>query len=215
MGGGRGYGPTHSQDLEKHFVGIAGLTVLVMHGRTRVAELYEALRSVNEPVLIIENKLLYRERYAADLPSGYTMEHVGVGFETTVLRPEDVPDITVVAFGRMSVIAERVAARLAEEEEIYLELVMLLEVSPLDSDPILESGDCTGKVLVIEEGTSGFDLASEVISRVSLAYRGERRLRVRRIGALAMPIPSAIELERAVLPSDDSVRSACLELFDE
>ena len=31
MGGGRGYGPTHSQNLEKHFVGVPGLRVLVLH----------------------------------------------------------------------------------------------------------------------------------------------------------------------------------------
>ncbi len=156
---GRGYGPTHSQDLEKHFVGIAGAHG-PGHARAHAdrGALSRRCASVNEPVLIIENKLLYRERYAADLPSGYTMEHVGVGFETTVLRPRTFRDITVVAFGRMSVIAERVAARLAKEEEIYLELVMPLEVSPLDSDPILESVARTGKVLVIEEGTSGFDL---------------------------------------------------------
>ncbi len=33
MGGGRGYGPTHSQNLEKHLVGVPGLRVLVLHGR--------------------------------------------------------------------------------------------------------------------------------------------------------------------------------------
>lgn len=214
MGGGRGYGPTHSQNLEKHFAGIPGLTVLVMHGRVRVAELYSALRGIEEPVLIVENKLLYRESAGADLPPGYTIHEDGALFPATLLRSEETPDMTVVAFGRMSVIAERAAARLAADE-VCLDLIFPLEVSPLDSQAILESVNRTGKLLVIEEGATGFDLASEVITQVALSYRGAQRLCVRRIGAEAVPIPSAIDLERAVLPGEDDVLAVCLELFDE
>jgi len=58
-------------------------------------------------------------------------------------------------------------------------------------------------------------LASEVITQISLGYKGEQRLRVQRIGAKAMPLPSAMELERAALPSEGNVYDACLELFDE
>jgi pyruvate dehydrogenase E1 component beta subunit len=108
-----------------------------------------------------------------------------------------------------------VAIRAAEEEEISLELIFPLEISPLDSAPILESIARTGKLLVIEEGATGFDLASEVITAASLGYRGEQRLRVQRIGASPMPLPSAMELERAALPSEGTVYDACLELFDE
>ena len=68
MGGGRGYGPTHSQNIEKHFAGIPGVRVLVLHGRTRIEAMYQALRRCRTPVLVIENKLLYRERGDAPLP---------------------------------------------------------------------------------------------------------------------------------------------------
>ena len=79
MGGGRGYGPTHSQNLEKHLVGVPGLRVLVLHRRAPIASLYRALRHSVEPTLIIENKLLYRERADAVLPPTYElMETAGV-----------------------------------------------------------------------------------------------------------------------------------------
>jgi 2-oxoisovalerate dehydrogenase E1 component len=214
MGGGRGYGPTHSQNLEKHLVGVPGLRVLVLHSRAPIGLLYRTLRGSVEPTLIVENKLLYRERADAPPPPGYSIVESAEPYPTTVLRPKGKPDITVVAFGRMSVLAEQVAAELVGEE-IGLELVLPLSVSPFDARPLDESVARTGKLLVVEEGTAHFDLASEVVARAVEGYRGAGRLHVRRVAAKARPIPSALELELAVLPSTESLRAACLELYDE
>ena len=214
MGGGRGYGPTHSQNLEKHLVGVPGLRVLVLHGRAPIASLYRALRTSVEPTLIIENKLLYRERADAALPPTYELAETTERYPTTALRPKNGADVTVVAFGRMSVLAEQVAAELVAEE-VGLELLFPLSVSPFDARPLQESVARTGKLVVVEEGTAHFDLASEVVARAVESYRGDGCLRVRRVAAEARPIPSALELELEVLPSVASLRAACLELFDE
>ncbi len=214
MGGGRGYGPTHSQNLETHLVGVPGLRVLVLHGRAPIASLYRALRASIEPTLIVENKLLYRERADAPPPPGYEVAETEEPYPTTVLRSSGKPDITVVAFGRMSLIAEQVATELVAEE-IGLELVFPLSVSPFDARPLHESVARTGKLVVVEEGTAHFDLASEIVARAVEGYRGAGRLHVRRIAAQPRPIPSALALELAVLPSAASLRAACLELYDE
>ncbi|HET7608771.1 MAG TPA: thiamine pyrophosphate-dependent enzyme, partial [Gammaproteobacteria bacterium] len=214
MGGGRGYGPTHSQNLEKHVVGVPGLRVLVLHGRAPIASLYAALRGSEEPTLIIENKLLYRERADAALPPGYELAETAEPYPTTALRPKGAADVTVVAFGRMSLLAEQVAAELVGEE-VELDLLLPLSVSPFDARPLHESIARTGKLVVVEEGTAHFDLASEVVARAVEGYRGTRCLRVRRVAAQPRPIPSALELELGVLPSVASLREACLELYDE
>ncbi|HEU4625005.1 MAG TPA: thiamine pyrophosphate-dependent enzyme [Steroidobacteraceae bacterium] len=214
MGGGRGYGPTHSQNLEKHFVGVPGLVVVVMHGRVQVGAMYEALRDVEDPVLIIENKLLYKERAAAPLPPGYALSETDASLPGTVLSPAGEPDLTVVAFGRMSGLAERAAASLVEREEIAPELIFPLLASPLDIQVIRDSVARTGRLLVVEEGAAGFDLASEVIAGVATTYSGQKPLHVRRLAAHPAPIPSSIELERLVLPSEAGIYDICLELFD-
>jgi pyruvate dehydrogenase E1 component beta subunit len=131
-----------------------------------------------------------------------------------MLRPKSGADVTVVAFGRMSVLAEQVAAELVAEE-VGLDLLFPLSVSPLDARPLQESVARTGKLVVVEEGTAHFDLASEVVARAVENYRGAGCLRVRRVAAEARPIPSALELELEVLPSVASLRAACLELFDD
>jgi len=214
MGGGRGYGPTHSQNLEKHFVGMPGMRVVVLHARSPIAALYCALRDSLDPTLIIENKLLYRERADAALPPGYEALETTEPFPTTLLEPKDPPDLTVVAFGRMSLLAEQAAAELAAEE-IALELLFPLAVSPLDARPIQESVRRTGKLVVVEEGAAHFDLASEVIAAAAEGLGPAGKLRVRRIAAAARPIPSALPLELETLPSVARLKAACLELYDE
>ena len=60
MGGRRGYGPTHSQTLEKLFLGVPGLRVLAPCTIGEPGQLLEqTILSTEEPVLFIENKLLY------------------------------------------------------------------------------------------------------------------------------------------------------------
>ena len=96
---------------------------MVLHGRTRIDAMYRELRSVTTPTLIIENKLLYRERGDTPLPPGYSMHESGGHFPATLLKAPAKADLTLVAFGRMSAVAERVAARLAAEEEVLAELI--------------------------------------------------------------------------------------------
>ena len=60
MGGRRGYGPTHSQTLEKLFLGVPGLRVLAPCALGNPGELLlKAILEDDDPVLFIENKLLY------------------------------------------------------------------------------------------------------------------------------------------------------------
>ena len=214
MGGGRGYGPTHSQNLEKHLAGIPGISLLVMHGRTDVAGLFQSVRAQSGPVVLIENKLLYREQLDAALPTGFTATQTQSSFPTTRLSAQGDADVTVVAFGRMSVLVEKVAEDLLHSEEVLLDILLPLQVAPFDVSPILDSVARTGRLLVVEEGAGGFDLASEVIASVSTAWRGDRSLRVARIAAQAVPIPSSSSLETEVLPSVASIREACLALYD-
>ena len=63
MGGGRGYGPTHSQSLEKMFFGIPGLRVVAVSSFTDpYALLWNAVAADPGPVLLVENKAVYAER---------------------------------------------------------------------------------------------------------------------------------------------------------
>jgi pyruvate/2-oxoglutarate/acetoin dehydrogenase E1 component len=60
MGGRRGYGPTHSQTLEKLFLGSPGLRILAPTSFGDPGQLLrQAIFDPEEPILFVENKLLY------------------------------------------------------------------------------------------------------------------------------------------------------------
>ncbi len=74
MGGRRGYGPTHSQSIEKHFLGVPGTRVLAVNHRSDPGEFYDCLFArIAEPTLVIENKLLYAHRVSEELPPGFAL----------------------------------------------------------------------------------------------------------------------------------------------
>jgi 2-oxoisovalerate dehydrogenase E1 component len=214
MGGGRGYGPTHSQSLEKHLVGIPGTEVFILHGRARAGAFYDTLlaRSTT-PAIVIENKLLYARRGDRSPPPHHEILETDEPYPATVLRPAGPPDITLVAFGNTSDLAELVATRLFEEEEIAVELVFVLRASPLAAEPILGSARRTGRVVVVEEGPGGYDLGAEVIATVTTSWPPGAPLAVRRLAARPMAIPCSKPLEEQVLPSADELYALCLDVF--
>src|SRR5512136_1238212 len=59
MGGRRGYGPTHSQSLEKMFMGVPGLKVVAPNTLGDPGRLLESAIDDDDPVLFVEHKLLY------------------------------------------------------------------------------------------------------------------------------------------------------------
>src|SRR5512136_2691273 len=59
MGGRRGYGPTHSQSLEKMFMGVPGLKVVAPNTLGDPGQLLESAIADDDPVLFVEHKLLY------------------------------------------------------------------------------------------------------------------------------------------------------------
>ncbi len=63
MGGRRGYGPTHSQSLEKMFLGVPGLKVVAPNTLGDPAEMLAAAIADDDPVLFIEHKLLYLRHF--------------------------------------------------------------------------------------------------------------------------------------------------------
>ncbi len=66
-GGHRGYGPTHSQSLEKHFLGIPHLKVVAASLVHDPRVIFQGFLDQSSPVLYVEHKLLYPENLT--LPS--------------------------------------------------------------------------------------------------------------------------------------------------
>jgi 2-oxoisovalerate dehydrogenase E1 component len=207
MGGKRGYGPTHSQSIEKFFLGIPGLTVLALNNRLSPLETYRTLfSSLKSPALVIENKILYTRFLDQEPPTGFSVEFSDEQHPTVRISPESSePDVTVVCYGGNLEDAEHAANQLFDEDEILCEIICPTQLFPLNIEPIAGSVGKTGRVLIIEEGPTVAGFGSEVLGRLS--ELGVSMRKAARLGYDGL-IPASAGLELELLPNTKSIAAA-------
>lgn len=215
MGGGRGYGPTHSQSLEKHLMGAVGLrTIAATAWGDPGALLKTAVLADDDPVLFLEHKLLYgMPLHVAGTDASVEVESSGGDYPAYRVRVAGAPApvLTLVSYGYPAELASQALQVLALQHEVFAELIVYTQLAPLEVAPIVESLRETGGVLTVEEGTRALGWGAEVIA--SAMQRPGRRVRAGRVAARDLPIPAAPSLERAVLPSVDTIVAEALAIL--
>ena len=198
MGGKRGYGPTHSQSLEKFFVGIDNVMVLALSSLINPKKFIRSLSNLECPVLIIENKLDYGKMLWVE-NSFYTLKIEDKPFGAALITPNKIkPTITIVSYGES---ARHIADNLDiffEETDQIAELVCISKLHPIDMSLIFNSLDKTKKILIVEDGSKDFGIGSEILSNIMESNQiPDFSLK---IGARPYPIPSVTSLEKKLLP---------------
>ncbi|MGW5354869.1 alpha-ketoacid dehydrogenase subunit beta [Streptomyces sp. NPDC004031] len=207
VGGGRGYGPTHSQSLQKHFVGVPNLALYEASPfRDSAAVLAEMLER-GEPGVLFEDKVLYTKRMYEVEPPFALAERDGGTAEVSL--PGERPDCVVIAPGGVAHRVLDAMRTLLVEEDIACTLLVPSRLYPFDADD-LQLPDVR-RIFVVEEGTAGGTWGAEV------AHVLHRRLWSRLDGPVTLvhsadsAIPTAAHLERAVLVSAEGVHRTILE----
>ena len=170
MGGKRGYGPTHSQNIEKHFLGIPNTQVIAINPRHAPKEIYNViLQTIDKPTLIIENKLDYTRK---DTPKKsksnykYYKNDLQI-YDLKYSIKNEAPDITIICWGGLVCELEDIINDLTEREEIIVEMIIPTILYPLNIKPIENSILKTKKMLIIEDDSSFGTLGSEIIAQLS------------------------------------------------
>ena len=197
MGGRRGYGPTHSQNLEKLFFGIPGINIICPSLFHNPGLMLHNSIYLGQPVIFVECKSLYSKELKIvkelkyDFFSVQSDEKAFPTFNFS-LSPEEPADITFVTYGAAVEYALEAAEYLYRNEEIKTNIVVPSLLSPLPIDTILLFlGKCR-KIITIEEGTKRGGWGSEVISSLSEKIDN---ISSTRIAATNTPIPSSRTLE--------------------
>jgi pyruvate/2-oxoglutarate/acetoin dehydrogenase E1 component len=213
MGGHRGYGPTHSQSLEKMFLGVPGLKVVAPNTFGDAGKLLEAAIADNDPVLFVEHKLLYSrpqlEAGRGEL-TDIQYQQTGKTYPNYILGfPNHTPQLTIATYGYNFELARAAVIDLLMEHEIFSEIVLFSQLSPFDMEPLFDSLTRTRKLLTVEEGTLTLGWGAEVVARAVETISG---LQIKRAAALDFPIANARTLEDAILPSRESITQTALSL---
>jgi 2-oxoisovalerate dehydrogenase E1 component len=211
MGGGRGYGSTHSQSLEKYLAGITDVDLYMLHPRTDVKRFYQNLiGSVDRTSVVIENKLLYPRTLSDTIPQGYRLVESKSKFPMSRLMGSDSPDVTVVAFGGMGLELEK-AIPLLSDEEIFLDVFYPLHVNGFDFEGICESVSKSGKLLFVEEGVPKLTISEFYLAQMMKILIEKPQFEI--LTALNRPIPASRYLEDQALPTAKKIVSHTMELF--
>lgn len=204
FGAGRSSGSQHSQSLEVLLAHVPGLTVVMP---STPADTYGLLRAAVQdpnPVVFIENRLLYGMK--GPRPPVDHVVPIGV---STVVRPGS--DVTVVSVSRMVHEALAAAEELAAEG-IDVEVIDLRTVVPLDLGPVLDSVRRTGRLVVAHEAVVPFGIGAEIAAVVGREAFWDLDAPIERIGAAATPPPYAPQLEQAWLPDRGDIAAAVRRL---
>jgi pyruvate/2-oxoglutarate/acetoin dehydrogenase E1 component len=217
MGGRRGYGPTHSQSLEKLLLGVPNVVVVAASECHDLRGLLVNAVEDERPVFFIENKLMYgrpNRRPEGGHIGELAVRETGTRYPSLTFSGTDFSEgsATVVTYGGMVPVVLDAVTDLVLEHEIFCEVVALSQLLPMELEPVLESVARTGALVTAEEGTLTGGFGAEIAARVQEAAWSDLRGPVQRVAARDGIIPSARPLEDAMLPSAQDVVEAILVL---
>lgn len=221
MGGGRGYGPTHSQNLEKHFLGIPNLQVVYPSELTSPGRTLQQSIDFRNPVLFIEGKTLYPKKVITqqdfEESPDYTrsdFSHSTIGSIVNLSNGRgDIEDITVISYGSMYSEIKSAMDQALMEEEILTDYFHLENLSHPDIIQLKDSIQKTGKVLIIDEGIEDFGIGSMLGSKLQFDFFKYLKAPVHIFGAKNTIIPSSKDLEKQVIVTSSDIYQSMINLF--
>ena len=206
-GGYIGGGLYHSQNIEGWLTTLPGIRVVVPAFADDAAGLLRTAVRSRGITLYLEPKFLYN----SPLSKTFVPDGFAVPFGKARLRRPG-KDLTVLAYGTPVHWALEAAGTLAKEGK-EVEVLDLRSLAPLDFDAIAASVKKTSRVLIVHEdkvqGGFGGELSAQVTSEL-FEYLDAP---VERVGSPFTPVGFNRILERAILPSTETVLAAARKVL--
>ncbi|MFP3041928.1 alpha-ketoacid dehydrogenase subunit beta [Treponema primitia] len=207
-GSGTGAAEQHSQSLESWICNVPGLKVVIPSTPYDAKGLLKSAIYDPNPVVFLEQKLLYRVKGPVPEPS----EEYTIPLGKADLKREG-KDLTLITYGRMVPRCLKIAEELAAKGT-DVEVVDVRSLVPLDKETLISSAKKTGKVLIVHEAcqTGGFggEIAAVIADSEAFFYLDAP---IRRLGGLDVPIPYNPKLEAQVVPTEEKITAAIESLL--
>lgn len=200
-GSGTGAAEQHSQSLEAWFVHTPGIKVVAPSTPADAKGLLLTSMRDGNPVLFLEQKLLYRVK--GEVPEG----DCPIPFGVAALRREG-KDVSIITYGRM-VARCLEAAEILAAEGIDAEVLDLRTLAPMDSAAIIASAKKCGRVLIVHEacvtGGVGGEIAAQIADSEAFFHLDAP---IRRCCGSDTPIPYNRTLEASIVPQTSTIADA-------
>jgi 2-oxoisovalerate dehydrogenase E1 component len=204
-GGGVRLGAQHSQSLEALYAHIPGLVVVMPSSPFDAKGLLAAAIRDDNPVVFLEQKLLF-----FDEPAPVPEERYAIELGRARIAREG-SDVTVVALGAQVPQAMRAARELAAEG-VDVEVLDPRTLVPLDVGAIATSVARTSRVVVAHEAVRFGGFGAEIAAHVAEHCFWDLDAPVVRVGAPSHPVPYQKDLELRTLPGASEIAAAVRSL---
>ena len=199
----------HSQSIDGYFIHLPGIYIAYPSCAADAKGLLKMACRMDDPVIFMEHKGLYRQGYAAtEEPDADYLLSFGKGKK--VLEGDE---LTVITWGAM-VQKSLEAIQSLEIPNQSVEVIDLRTLNPLDVDLIRTSIMKTSKALVVHEDNitngPGAEIAAIIADKFFELLDGP----VRRVGAKDSPVPFNWIIEEEILPQTVDIANAIQELLE-
>ena len=199
----------HSQSIDGYFIHMPGIYLAYPSNAADAKGLLKMACRMDDPVIYMEHKGLYRQGYAATEEPG---EDYALPFGKGRIVCQG-NELTIVTWGAMVQKSIEGIKSLALADGV-VEIIDLRTLNPLDLDMIETSLEKTGKVLVVYEDNltngPGAEISALIADRFFELLDGP----VRRVAAKDSPVPFNWFLEEKILPQTEDVSIAIQELLE-
>ena len=185
-------GAQHSQNYGPWYASVPGLIVIAPYDAADAKGLLKAAIQTPDPVVFLENELLYGRSFDVPELDDYTLP---IG-KARIIREGS--DVTIVSYSIGVGLALEAADSLAGEG-IEAEVIDLRTLRPLDTETVLKSLAKTNRMVVAEEGWPTCSIASEIIALCMEQGFDDLDAPVTRVTNEDVPLPYAANLEKAAL----------------
>ena len=199
-------GLCHSQSIEGYFAHLPGIKIAYPSNAADAKGLLKSACRMDDPVLFLEHKGLYRQGYASSYEpdNNYLIEF---GKASTVKKGNQ---LTIVTWGA---IVEK-AIQATNKLNVDAEIIDIRTINPLDLESILSSVKKTNRVIIAHEDnlTNGFggEIASKIVENAFEFLDAP----VKRVASKDYPVPYADELEKEILIQTSWIEDAIIEILE-
>ncbi|MGD0876612.1 MAG: alpha-ketoacid dehydrogenase subunit beta [Anaerolineales bacterium] len=207
VGAGGGQAAQHSQSFESWFSHVPGLQVVMPITPYDVKGLLKTSLRGNDPVLFFEHKRGYEIQ--GEVPE----EEYTLPFGKAAVCREG-RDVTIVAISIMVHKALAVAKDLSAMG-IECEVIDPRTIYPFDYETVIRSLSKTHRLVVTHEANRRSGIGSEIVSQLTERAFDLFDVKPVIVAGLDVPMPYSKNLEAMVIPSEEKVKQAILNLMDQ
>jgi 2-oxoisovalerate dehydrogenase E1 component len=204
----RGGGPYHSQSGESIFAHCPGIRIAYPSNAVDAVGLLRTAIRIDDPVLFLEHKHLYRQTYnKGQYPGKNFMLPFGKAAVLREAKETSRPRVLLVTWGAL-VQRTLVAAQQAERHGIETTILDLRTIAPYDWTTIAAHVRRLNRVVIAHEDQLTCGFGAEIAARVADELFSDLDAPVARVGALDSPVAYAPDLEEAILPQTHDLLAA-------